>query len=312
MSIHQLLRIWNANWFLPQSPLPMAVFRILLGISLIQYSVLLLPELPIWFGEKGLISSETATQIISSPHINVFTWLPPYDSSVQLIFCVLLVAAIGITFGSFTRISLIVGYACLVSLNLRNTLITNGGDVFMAIALFLLIFSDAGAALSFDRLRLIRNSPWLDFGPPRYSWPVAQRLMQIQISVVYFQAFWSKMAGAPWLDGTAVYWVLHEQEYLHFPVPFIPDQLWLCQLLTWATLLIEFSMWTFVWIKEFRYPVLVAAVFLHLGIDYALNLPIFETIMIFSFILFVAPEDIEKICIRVRTTLFDPDQKARL
>lgn len=184
-----------------------------------------------------------------------------------------------------------VGYACLVSLNYRNIFIINGGDVFLAISLFLLMFSPCGEAVSVDRLgKIWKKTSTID--EPNSFWPVALRLIQIQIAVVYFQAFWSKVAGSPWIDGTAVYWVLREQEYLRFPVPIVPDHLWICQLLTWSTLLIELGMWTLIWIKEFRYPILVAATCLHLGIDYALNLPNFETIMVFSYVVFIAPPDL--------------------
>ncbi len=54
-------------------------------------------------------------------------------------------------------------------------------------------------------------------------------------------------------------------------------------------------MFTLVWIKEIRYFVLAAALILHLGIDLAINLPVFEWAFIFALVTFVEPEDIRKI-----------------
>jgi hypothetical protein len=73
------------------------------------------------------------------------------------------------------------------------------------------------------------------------------------------------------------------------------DSLAFCKFLSWYTLLVEGAMFTLVWIRELRYFVLVSAVILHLGIDFAINLPVFEWAFIFSLIAFVEPEDIRKL-----------------
>ena len=118
-------------------------------------------------------------------------------------------------------------------------------------------------------------------------------MIQIQTAVVYFATFYWKTLGRTWLNGTAVYYVLHLVEDRHFPLPAI-DNLFVLTLLTWGTLAIEFSMGTLVWFRELRYPVLLAALCLHMGIEYALNIPLFEWISIAPYVTFIYPEDLSR------------------
>jgi hypothetical protein len=127
-----------------------------------------------------------------------------------------------------------------------------------------------------------------------------QKLYRFFIALIYFQAFWSKLEDKTWLDGSAIYYVLREHEFLLFPVPWIANNLWICQALTWGTLVIECSMWSLIWFKETRYFVLVGALLLHLGIEYTMNLPVFESMMIASLVVFIPSEDLklayDKLC----------------
>lgn len=105
MRLRTILEGWNQFWFVPQSPLPIAIFRILVGVSLLQYAILLVPEMSVWFGEEGLLSSETARQLNPGPHINILQYFSTDEFSLCFLFCVLVLAATTITVGFFTRFS---------------------------------------------------------------------------------------------------------------------------------------------------------------------------------------------------------------
>ena len=77
------------------------------------------------------------------------------------------VASITLAIGFFTRTSAAVAFVCMVTLNHRNTIMVNSGDSIIRIMLFFLVFSQAGAAYSIDRL--IRVARGLEAGPPRAS-----------------------------------------------------------------------------------------------------------------------------------------------
>jgi predicted DCC family thiol-disulfide oxidoreductase YuxK len=202
------------------------------------------------------------------------------------------VTAITMTLGFFTRISTILLFLTIVTLHHRNPLILNSGDTFVRIALFFLIFSQAGAALSFDRL--IRIARGKESGEPAAREPWAMRLIQLQLAFVYFYTFVWKAMGAMWLSGTAVYYTSRISDFWRFPVPYIFEHMWTIKLWTWATLLIEFALGVLIWIKELRYWILLAGVLLHLGIEYSMNIPLFAFIMIATYVTFLEPEHLEK------------------
>jgi hypothetical protein len=302
MSIRDLWSHWQSFWFKPEAPLPMCVYRIVFAIVLLIYCLLLYPDLLNWYGIQGISSPQTSQKVLSAlgpPGINILTWMPPGDTGVITLYWSLVTAAICLGLGLYTRASATVVFLALASLQQQNSLIINGGDIFLKMSAFYLIFAPAGHYLSLDRLRHQRSSLAPENPPTDPSgWP--QRLFRFQIALIYFQAFWSKLDDPSWLDGSAIYYVLREQEFLRFPVAWISDSLWMCQTLTWGTLFVECAMWSLVWFKETRYIALGGALLLHLGIEYTMNLPTFESIMIASLIVFVPSKDLikahEKLC----------------
>lgn len=292
MSLRSLFHHWNEFFFKPQSPTPIALYRILFGLLVIADLVLLRPSWLTWYGPKGFLTLDTVYKVsMPGPRINFFAILPQTDFAVNAFFWAFLLVAISLTLGFMTRFSAVAVCMCLGSIQERNFYILNSGDSFLRIMSFILIFAPAGAALSVDRLLRIRRGR-VGAAIPLYS-PWAQRLIQIQLAVLYFATFYWKTLGPSWMDGTAVYYVLRLDAFRHFPMPSI-NALWLVKCLTWGTLLIEFSLGVLVWFKELRYPVLIAGLCLHLGIEYSMNIPLFEWIMIATFVTFVEPEDLSR------------------
>jgi uncharacterized membrane protein YphA (DoxX/SURF4 family) len=283
---------WNRFFFEPESPLPIAVYRIVLGLVVLFCHALLLPETMDWFGHRGIVSPETALKLSGGGGLNLLRILPPTDASVWFVLAVSCAAAISVTIGFFTRASTVVLFLTLISLHHRNTLILMSADSFLRIATFYLIFSQAGAALSVDRWRRARRG--FDQGPPRPAAPWAMRLIQLQLSFLYLHAFVWKAMGTMWLDGTALYYTARLPEFWRFPVPYMLEHMWTIQWSTWLTLVVEFALGTLVWIKELRYPVLLAGVLLHAGIEYSMNIPLFGMVMVSAYITFIEPAHLER------------------
>jgi predicted DCC family thiol-disulfide oxidoreductase YuxK len=304
ISLLDIKRAWNKFFFEPESPLPIAVYRVVLGFVLLANYALMYPDIEVWFGQRGVLSPENGIKISGGSGLNLIKFLPHTDTWTYFFFGFACFAAFLLMIGLFTRISAITVFLTLVSLHHRNALILNSGDSFLRIASFFIIFSPAGAAFSIDRL--IRIARGKESGPPKAQAPWAMRLIQIQLAFVYFYAFVWKAMGPMWLSGTAVYYTSRLMEFWRFPVPYIFEHMWTIKLWTWSTLLIEFSLGVLVWIKEFRYWVLLAGVLLHAGIDYSMNIPLFGLIMCGAYITFVEPAHLkrfwEKVCIRLNRT----------
>jgi hypothetical protein len=289
---HPVLRVWNKFFFAEQSPTPIALFRILYGLLIIATLTLLRPDWLNWYGVHAWVSLPTALSLEPGRRLDLFAVIPQSDAWIDVLFWVSLSSAILLTIGFLTRLNSVVVFICLTSIQQRNLYITHGGDTFLRLAGFFLIFAPAGAALSLDRLIRIwrgKDSPNIQFRSP---W--AQRMIQLQLALVYFGSFCFKVKGAPWLHGTALYYVYHLDEFRRFPIPswfFHPG---LLALGSWSALVLEFSLGVLIWVKELRYVLLALGLVFHLWLEYSLNIPLFQWDILSAYVLFVDPDDLRR------------------
>jgi hypothetical protein len=288
--VGDILRAWNRFFFEPTSPLPMAVYRILLGLLVLANQLLLLPDVMTWFSDRGALSFATAPRVSGGSGLNLFRFLPHGDTMVWTVLILSCLSAISLAAGFFTRTSAVLTFLFFVTLDHRNPLILNSGDTLLRLGTFFVMWSHAGRALSVDEWRRRKRGEKSAAAYP----PWAMRLLQVQFSFVYFYAFIWKVSGTMWMSGTAVYYTSRLIEFWRFPVPYVFEHLWTIKLWTWGTLLIECALGTLIWIKELRYPVLLAGILLHLGIDYSMNIPLFGFIMVSAYVTFVEPADLER------------------
>lgn len=291
MTLAEIGKFWEACWFGKTSGRPLAIFRILIGLLITISLLMLLAEVPNFYGPKGIASIQTV-QAWEGAHarFSLLFAMPPTDTSAYVVLALAILFGIMVIVGLFTRVSLTALFVLLVSLHHRNPMILNSADTMFRLFLFLLIFSDCSKLLSVDAWIRKKRHPDDVIDDQVSVWPI--NLLKLQIAAVYCQTFWAKLQGPSWWDGTAVYYALRLEEFYRFAEPV--DQLWFYKLSTWFGLAIELSLWTLIWVREFRYWVLLAAVALHMGIEYTMNIPLFEYVMLSSFVLFIYPEDLER------------------
>jgi hypothetical protein len=296
---------WNRFFFAKQSPVPIALFRIVYGALVVATLVLLHPDWLAWYGTHAWISLQTMQTVEPGIRINLFTIIPQTDGWINALFWVFLGSAILLTIGLLTRINSVVVFLCLTSIHQRNLFITHGGDTFLRLAGFFLMFAPAGAALSLDRLLRIwqlkrsapverrASSPGHDAAaaliPPQRPW--AQRMIQIQLSLLYFAAFCTKVKSPAWLNGTALYYIYHLDSLRRFPVPAWLLHPTMLKLGSWSAIALEFSLGVLIWVKDLRYILLAIGVLFHLWLEYSLNIALFQWDVLSAYILFVDPAD---------------------
>jgi hypothetical protein len=99
-----------------------------------------------------------------------------------------------------------------------------------------------------------------------------------------------KFSGKDWLDGTAMYYVVHIDD--HFGKLFSPDLLFgymgSLKFLTYKTLLLETLAPITLWFDRTRNATLIVLFLFHLGIDISMNLEMFHWIMIVGWLSFLA------------------------
>lgn len=277
----------------------MALYRIMFGTITLLHLALLAPDLNLWYGPRGVVSAQTVKEWPFDVLVDPLMLLPPTEQSLQVFFVLFVVAAFMLTTGLFTRFSAALVFLGLTSFHHRDWATINSGDIFMRLAALYLGMSNAGRALSLDRLLEVWTEKKVTSGPPEPVTMWAHRLLQVQLNVLYCQAFWTKMCGPMWISGDALYYVTRLEDLRRIEVPFMNNLIAL-KIMTWFTLATEFALWTLIWVKECRYYVLAAGLLLHLGIDIFMNIPLFEYLMVTVYILWVDPADLVKIMHRVR------------
>ena len=299
-----ILRLWNRFWFEPQSALPISVFRIFFGTVMV-FSLLVQfrKDYLLFFGANAVIptSSIDINEWHRGPVFDLLLLLPPEDGfrTGFLYFSALM--AFFVAVGLATRLSLILLFLCYLSLCNHFPLVLMGGDNFARIINLFLIFTPCGKRLSIDSL--IKTNPVNQL----YS-PWAQRVIQVQLCVIYLVNVLYKFAGEQWRDGSAVYYATRLLDYTKVAIPPFLDFPIASKILTWSTLALELSFVFVFWIrdKKIRYTMLLLGFFFHLGLDICFGLASFEWVFISTLILFVSAEDIEKLLEKLRPKSLSP------
>jgi hypothetical protein len=270
-------------FFRPVSPYPAAVYRILFGLCACATFLLIHGDWLNWFGPQSWITAETIHQAETGLRLDLFSVIPQTAAWVEALFWVFLLAAVTLTLGLGTRVSSVIVFLGLNSMNQRMPLILHGGDIFLRSAAFFLIFASPSVVLSLDAR--LHTLPMRKVTPYISPWPL--RLIQAQLGILYLASFCFKIRGSTWRNGTALYYALHLREVRQFPVPHFVYQPSLLRLGSWSVLAFELLFPLLVWFRPFRKPVLIAGIVFHLCLEYCLNVPMFQWDVLASYVLFL-------------------------
>jgi len=275
---------WERFWFSPSPATTLGIVRIAYGVVLLGWAATLGPDLMAFFSdsERGTVPLNLAR----STGWSVFK-LWPTDAAVWIGWVVLLLAAVAVIVGFRPPVALAVSFVLVVSFQHRNPYLLNSGDFVVKDLAFFLLLCPSGAALSVDRWRRVGRDRFWD-NPPVTQW--AMRLVQIQVSLVYFFSFWNK-TGLAWRGGSAVSIAWQLIDLQRFVVPSaITHNLWLSTMLGWGTMALELAGGVLIWVKRWRLWVIVGLVLLHLTIDVTLLVGFFSWAMICGLLAFLPPE----------------------
>lgn len=290
MKLKTIFKSIDEFLFSPQPVYNVALIRIGMGLLLLFNWAMIFYDLDVFYGPNGIVSLSTAQQYGNQLRFSLFDYFPNTHKTVMLLAIVNLVAVLAMTVGAWTRVAIFVAFVTLTSFHHRNGFILNSADSVLRVFLFLLMFTPCGDVFSVDRwLRLQKG---LAPRVPEEKSPWALRMIQIQLCVIYVATVMFKIKGSQWIDGTAIYVATRLDEFYRFELPLL-NNMFFIKFLTWSTLAVELALGTLVWIKEFRYWVLLAGIGLHLGIEYTMSIPVFEWAMIVIMISMIDPRDLK-------------------
>jgi hypothetical protein len=267
------------------SPATIGLMRIAFGLLASAQLICYLLRFDIWFSTAGWLNSK-CMNLSFTPYVSLLNGTR--DDTAILIFLVLvLVASICMTLGLFSRVSTMVTWIGLLSIQNRIVSINYGGDYVIQLMLLYLCFAQTGAQYSVDRL-LNKFAPRTP--PPVSLWP--QKLMQIQIALMYFSAFTYKLFDPCWTQGFALYYALQYKDYRNFWLPDIFRNPPITTTMTYLSTATEGVLSVLPFIRRYRTPVLLVGVLFHLSISYSMRIPFFGPACVCSYLAFFKGEEV--------------------
>jgi hypothetical protein len=226
---------------------------------------------------------------------------------VTLAFALIAVVYLSFLVGYRTRLMHVLSWLCLVSLEVRVDLLSNGADFVFSDLVLWTVFLPLGRRFSLDAvLNSLRSAGDRDLEAlrllaesPRDARPVVSLAVlaaTLQLSVIYiFNAI--HKTGPTWRDGSAVYWLVHQERIVTSLGVLLREHVPLFgfQLLTYSTLVIEAAIPLLIlspWGRPWTRRLAILAIFaLHGGIALLSNLGLFSPVMMVYGLLLIEPAD---------------------
>lgn len=180
----------------------LSCMRIGIGVILLADLVSRITQLKLYYTDEGLFPVAWMHQIRWEKwYFSIHAW----SGSVTwqyLLFGMAILAAVCILLGYFTRLALLISWVLLISLQNRNQLLLNGGDVLLRMLLLWSIF------LPLENHFSLRKSK-----EPESLYAIPALAFTLQLFFVYFSASVLKSQGV-WQQGIAIERILSHQHLL--------------------------------------------------------------------------------------------------
>jgi hypothetical protein len=283
------VRAWNAFWFRPISARPLGAFRVVMGVLVLAQLGLVSVEMDYWLTDRGLMQGAESRMLAGPLRPSPLQWVQD-PVSVRVFFAATAVVAVAFTLGWRTRVMGVLLYLMLLSIHHRNIPTNCGPDNLLLILVFYLMLSPCGADYSLDARREARRR-----GTPADPLivPWAQRLIQLHMSLIYFDTAVLKCAGTTWLGGTALHFVLHNREVGRFDLSFLAQYPVLLNVMTLGALLAEFGLAFLLWSRATRPWMIAAGLALHAFVLLVVNVPLFGELMTACYLTFLTPAELD-------------------
>lgn len=278
-------RVYYRFLFRSCSPLTCVLVRVTYAAILIVYVGVWMLDGSKWFSDAGVMRAETARALVDAPIESIFQWIPTTPWTVNIGLAILMLQSVCLLVGVCSRFQAACIFVWLVSFQSRNPLILDGEDTVFRIFAFSLIFMPTDYAWSLGRRWWYAPSNWVD--AVSQAWGL--RLIQTQMILIYLSAAWSKFLGETWRDGSAMFYVYQMDDLFgRGPLPMsLLESEFLVRTATWSVLAVESILPIALCFRRTRLIAVCVGIALHLSMEYAMNLFLFQWIMIVGLLSFV-------------------------
>ena len=276
--------------YLSSDPRTLGLLRIGIACLLLFDLAKRVPVLRLFYVNDGLIPNHRV--LWRPPREYMFSYLLALSSvrEVQVAFVLIALLYLCLLVGYRTRLMHVLSWLSLVSLQTRADILSSGADFVFGVLILWSAFLPLGRRFSIDALlQSLRTGDDRDL--QRDTAPVvslAVLALIMQLTVIYFFNTVHKN-GETWREGTAVYWLVHQERIVtllgYWAREALP--LWVFQSLTYITLVVEgalplllLSPWGRPWTRRLAFVCIIG---LHTGMALMSNLGVFSpTMMVFA------------------------------
>jgi hypothetical protein len=284
-----IVRVWNRFFFGPISARPLGAFRIVFSLLVLANLAILSVDMDYWLTDQGVLKGNEAKELAGPLRWSLLqTYQDP--QTVHAVFAATAVLAVVVAVGWHTRVASALLYFALMSIHHRNLSAVCGADSLLVILAFSLMLSPSGAAYSIDAWLKARKRG-TSAEPLIIPW--AQRLIQIQLTVVYVATAMLKCNGSTWFDGTAIHYIILNVEIGRFWLASLSEYPLIINALTHGALLTEVVLPLFLWYRPTRRWAILLGIALHIGIHLTVNIPIFGELMLVCYLTFLTPDELD-------------------
>lgn len=293
-SIAWFSKKFDAFLFESCSPNTCVLLRICYSSLAIVYTVVFMLDGPRWFSDEGVISADSARGVLDSTQWSLFFSMPASPALVTTCLWLLLLSCVLMLLGVFSRFQAALIFFWLLSFQHRNPLVCDGEDTVFRLFAFFLIFLPLDHSWSLGKRALgkqpSRSGNAISTGAEK-AWGL--RLFHVQMAFIYFSAAWSKAIGTAWQDGSALYYVYQMGDLFgRGPLPeFLTQSETAIRYSTWAVVALEAALPLCLWFRPTRKFGILLGIGLHLTMEYAMHLFLFQWIMIVGVLSFVDFKD---------------------
>ena len=264
----------------------LAVVRMAYGLILLCDILIRATDLVAHYTDWGLAPRSAVLELSQSPgffsiHMMNGTW--PFEA---FLFTIGALACICLSVGYQTRLAGWVTWVHLISMHNRNPMVLDGGDIYIRVVMFWLLFLPWGARWSIDAYRagLAEASSDEETEIPGHIFNIASLAYMVQLSLVYVMA-WVLKTGAEWNSPSyqATYYALMIEQLTTPLAPLLLQHPDLLKLLTMSVVKFEGLGPLLLWMPApFRLLGVLGIGALHIGFGAFMHLAIFVPIGVCS------------------------------
>jgi hypothetical protein len=278
-------RSWNTFFFVPRDVLPMAVFRITIGLTLLYNLQFYWQYFPEWLSNTGMVTE--AQMLVINPWGKWFNLMAYTQSEVARygILAVFGLAFLLFLLGVGGRAVSAFAYASQIGLLHANPYVLFGFDEYLVFFLVPFLVDPGQDALS---LKAWRRGNVLGHGLSSVSCNVAVRLLQLGFGIRYFGAGYFKTTPG-WKDGDILWQVLTNYEFAIWDLAWLHPYWSLLGFASTGVLLFELFFIPLYYFPPTRMATILFGIGMHLGIAVLTSLTAFGFLLIQAYVVLIDP-----------------------